>query len=138
MSSLQGTLYTALGLLLKTSFQRICFKAMRTLQHPRLWPSHLLNEPPNMARSRSTDHPKTVRLHPTCTLREGAGKFRTVPFGKPSGAKHLLPSQREALLRCCCNGMENVWRRGCKKWCGNPQAYNLQRIPALDFLQPTF
>ena len=75
-----GTFYIALGPLLKTSFQRVCFKAMRTLQHLRLWPSQT-NHPiwQEAGVRNSTDHLKTIRIHLTCThsekVPESFGRF---------------------------------------------------------------
>ena len=144
MSSLRDIFYiVALGPLLKTSFQRVCFKvkAMRTLQHLRLWPSQT-NHPiwQEAGVRNSTDHLKIVRIHLTCTQKVPKSLVWT-PDGSfwknaRSKAPTAVPDLREAPLRCCCNGMENepaTWRSGCKRWCRNqdscvgfPTAYFLR------------
>ena len=85
------------------------------------------NQPPNMARSRSTNHLKTTRIHFTCThseeVPESFGRFLLEKRPEQS-TYSAVPDLREAPLRCCCNGMENeeaTWRSGCKRWCVKPR-----------------
>ena len=133
-----GTFYIALGPLLKTSFQRVCFKvkAMRTLQHLRLWPSQTNHPIWQEAGVRITR--KTVEYTSLVHTLRRCRKVSDGSFWKNARSKAptAVPDLREAPLRCCCNGMENepaTWRSGCKRWCGNqdscvgfPTAYFLR------------